>query len=106
VSSNAKTATSISDMTRESSAVASSAPRRCSRQRYRSSAFTSSRTSPSGSSRAAPRARIEKSSSRMRGEEVRDRLQRANHAFPQRRVKAEPRADDEHARASSGTFEE
>ncbi len=63
-SSNAKTATSISAMTLESKAVASSAPSRCSR-RVAASALTSRSTSPSGSSERAPRARIEKSSSRI-----------------------------------------
>ena len=62
-SSNANTARLISSITVRKSAVASRAPRRCSRS-VSPSAFTSNITSPSGSSRRAPRARTEKSSSR------------------------------------------
>ena len=62
--SNAKTATSISAMTFRRSAVASSAPSRCWRS-VSVSALTSIRTSPSASSGRAPRARIEKSPSRI-----------------------------------------
>ena len=56
--SNANTATSISSMTRRSSAVASSAWSRCERS-VSLSVFTSSSASPSPSSVLAPRARIE-----------------------------------------------
>ncbi len=63
-SSNAKTATSISAMTRDSRAVASSALRRCCCS-VSVSALTSKSTSPRGSCARAPRARIEKSPSRI-----------------------------------------
>ena len=59
-----KIATSISSMTVRRRAVASSAPSRCSRS-VSLKAFTSSITSPRASSLRAPRARMEKSSSRI-----------------------------------------
>ena len=92
VPSNANTATSISSITLRSSAVASSAPSLCLRS-VSPSAFTSHNTSPSTSSRFAPRARMEKSPSRNAASKFGKRAQRKHDAALRGKCKAEPGDD-------------
>src|SRR3989442_1742731 len=111
-SSNANTARLISSITFRSSALASSAPRRCSRS-VSLSAFTSNITSPSGSSRRAPRARTEKSSSRRaesrletvcRGCTTRSRAAQAKpHDAPSNNTVSDQRVCDEKSPRQSST---
>ena len=89
--SKAKTATSISSITRRSSAVASSARSRCERSVSLSVLTSSSaRPSPSSALRAAGADRVVALA--QRGEQVGDRLQRPEHALPHERRPDEPGA--------------
>ena len=102
--SNANTATSISSITRRSSAVASSAPSRCSRS-VSPSALTSQNASPSGSSlRRAPRADREVALAQ-RGQHVGERLQRPHHALAHRQRRSPTqRHGDQRRTASSASW--
>ena len=90
--SNAKMATSISSITRRSSAVASSARRRCER-RVSLSVLISSRARLRPSSARAPRRADRVVALAQRGEQVGDRLQRPEHPLAHERRPDEPGAD-------------
>src|SRR5882724_9727216 len=87
---NVKIATSISSITVRSRAVASSAPRRCSR-RVSLNAFTSSITSPRASS---PRADGKIFLAHC-GEKIGQSLQREDNALPEGKREAQPKNNDE-----------
>ena len=93
-SSKANTATSISSMTFDSSAVASRAPSRCSRS-VSASALTSSSTSPSGSSGPRPAGADREVLLAQRRQQIGERLQRADDALAQRQREGEPRPDED-----------